>query len=338
MSILGRKYVVGCDIGSYSIKWIEGVQSHNTFKLHNYFEKPLPFKAVVDGKIRDFAAVAKSFKEILRESNSAENFSIGVQGSHVCTTKIKLPFFDEKEKGPCLDWEMEQYLTLEKDGAYVDCFQENNEEVLLVAEQKNIVDTYTQFLTDLNVTVHRVETPAVALEKTWRLNYPEDQDKTVALISLGATFASMTLFHHNMLHWTYPIRASGYDLTLNIQKELKLTFDEAENLKSGGYEGSPHPVKKLTEDFSEKFSDETLQALKYALMREPSLVIDKIHITGGAAKTFQLKTRLSEKLGSQVEALDPFKNVVMNKKQLKENTLKKVMVQAATALGLALDI
>ena len=338
MSILDRKFVVGCDIGSYSIKWVEGFQNGNSFKLHNYFEKPLPYKAVVDGKIRDFAAVAKSFKEILKESYSTDNLSIGVQGTHICTAKIKLPFFDDKEKEPCLDWEVEQHLTLEKEAAYIDCFQTNSEQALFVAAPKNVVDTYTQFLTDLNMNISRVETPAVSLEKTWRLNYPEDQDKTVALISLGASFASMTLFHNSMLHWTYPIMASGYDLTLNIQKELKLTFNEAENLKQGGYEGSPHPVRKLTEDFSDKFADETLKALKVALAREPSLIVDKIYITGGAAKTYQLKALLSEKLGLQVEELDPFKNIVINKKQFKENTLKKVTSQAATALGLALDL
>ncbi len=338
MSILDRKFVVGCDIGSYSIKWIEGVQRHNTFKLHNYFEKPLPYNAIVDGKIRDFAAVAKSFKEIFKEAHSTDNVSIGIQGNHVCTAKIKLPSFDDKEKAPCLDWELEQYLTLEKEGAYVDYFQLNTEQVLVVAAQKNVVDTYTQFLTDLKTNVNRVETPSLALEKTWRLNYPEDKDKTIALISLGASYASITLFHENTLHWTYPIFASGYDLTLNIQKELKLTFDEAENLKSGGYEGSPHPVRKLTEDFSERFSDETLKVLKLALAREPSLTIDKIYITGGAAKTYQLKTFLSEKIGSQVEELDPFKNIIINKKKFKENTLKKVTAQAATALGLALDM
>src|SRR3989338_2247902 len=338
MSILNRKFVVGCDIGSYSIKWVEGFQDKNTFKLHNYFEKPLPYRAVVDGKIRDFAAVAKSFKEIFKETYSTDNLSIGVQGSSVCTVKIKLPSFDEREKEACLDWEIEQYITLEKEGTYIDYFQAHNEQALLVAAQKSVVDTYTQFLTDLNVNISRVETPVMALEKTWRLNYPEDHDKTVALISLGASCSSMAIFHNSMLHWTYPIMAGGYDLTLNIQKELKLTFDEAENLKQGGYEGSPHPVLKLTQDFSDKFAEETFKVLKLALTREPSLVVDKIYLTGGAAKTYQLKTLLSEKLGLQVEEFDPFRGVIFNKKQLKENTLKKVTAQAATALGLALDI
>ena len=336
MSLFGQTLEIGCDIGSHSIKWLEGVHRGTQFKLTHYLEKPLPHNAIVDGKIRDFAAVARAFKEIFNKASSRENVSIAIQGAEVVVRKMKLPTLSREESSACIEWEAEQYFPFEKENAYLDYVRVGDTHALILAADKNLVNSYTQFLNDLKITIKTVETPALALEKVWKLNYPEEAQKNVAVLSLGASFSSITIFHNNTLHWHYPIFSSGNNLTTDIQKNLKLTFEEAENLKQGGREGAPTEINKMIDSHLERLGEAVLHAFKVLLAGEPSMVFEKIYVTGGVSKMPHLIQNLSEKLGIPVNILEPFKNILFHKNKIDKNTLQQVEIQAAAALGLAL--
>ncbi len=336
MPFFGQNLEIGCDIGSHSIKWVEGIRRGTQFKLTNYLEKPLSYNAIVDGKIRDFAAIARAFKDIFSKASSRENVSIAIQGAEVIVKKIKLPTLSSEESGACIEWEALQYFPFEKENAFLDYARIGDSQAVILGASKNLVNSYTQFLNDLKITIKTVETPCLALEKVWKVNYPEDAQKNVAILSLGASFSSLTLFHNNTLHWHYPVFFSGNNLTTDIQKNLKLTFEEAENLKQGGREGAPTEINKMIDNNLEQLGEKVLHTFKIFLAREPSMVIEKIYVTGGVSKMPHLVENLSSKLGIQVNILEPFKNILLHKKKMSKDTLNQVETQAAAALGLAL--
>ncbi|MBI2608793.1 MAG: type IV pilus assembly protein PilM [Deltaproteobacteria bacterium] len=335
MALISKKITIGCDIGAHSIKWAEVQQKGSEYRLLSFYEKPLPHNAIVNGKIRDFAAVAKSLKEIVKKSKKPKKICISIQGSQVVTKKIQVPSFTREESTPCIEWEIEQYIPFDKEGVYLDYYKLGDSHVVFVAAEKNLVDTYTQFLTDLETPVDTVETNCMALEKIWKTNYPEDFDKTAAIISLGASYSELSIFQNHHLHWNYPIFSNGSTLTHMIQKKLKLTFEEAENLKQGAQDKAPKEIDDVIFEYLDEMGEEVLKALKTFISFEPSVSLDKIYITGGVSKMGDLVSRLSEKCGFQLIPLEIFKNIKKHKK-LNIKSLNSVEKQAAIAVGLAL--
>ena len=331
-----NKVKIGCDIGSYSIKWLEGYRKNNSFKILSYFEMPLPFHSIVDGHIRDFAAVARGFKNIFKNTSYRSNVSIAIQGSSTTLKKITVPFFKKEELPWCLTWEAQQYLPWDTDDVVLDYASLNETQIICAASLKKTVKTYTQFLEDLNLNLDRIEIAPLSLEKVWKLNYPDDVQKTVAIFSFGAQQSGLTLFQNQNFYGFYPLFIRGEELTQTIQKKIKLNFSEAEHLKLGSLKEAPGEMRESIEHFLSTLAYESKNALKYFISQDPTLSVDKIYLTGGVSQMDQLAHTLGEFLGAHVEIFDPLRKIECGKKCNRED-LKKRASQMATALGLAMQ-
>ncbi|MBI2027544.1 MAG: type IV pilus assembly protein PilM [Deltaproteobacteria bacterium] len=335
MMLQNKKVKIGCDIGSYSIKWLEGFQKNNTFKILSYFEVPIPYHTIVDGHIRDFAAIARGFKEIFKTTSRKNNVSIAIQGSRATLKKITTPIFKQQELPWCLQWEAEQYMPWFSEDSVIDSVQLNETQTLIAGSLKKSVHIYTQFMEDLDITLDRVETPPLSLEKVWKLNYPQDEKKTVALFSFGAQQSGLTLFQNQNFYGFRPIFIKGEDLTLSIQKKIKLNYSEAEHLKLGNLREAPAEVKEDIEQFLEQVAFESKKAMRFFLSQDPSLSLDEIYVTGGVSAMNQLRPALEEFLGAHIKMFNPFQNVIFGKNCNKDKMIKNSF-QLPVALGLAM--
>ena len=107
-----KKQVVGCDVGSSSIKIVELKPLKNDeYQLLHAAVGALSPEAIVDGAIMDSSLVVEELSRLISERN-VKNPSFGgsLSGHSVIIKKIQLPSMSESELAESIQWEAEQYI------------------------------------------------------------------------------------------------------------------------------------------------------------------------------------------------------------------------------------
>ena len=85
--------LLGLDISSTSVKFLELLKTNNRFRVESYAVEPLPPNAVVEKNISDVEGVGEAIKRVIsRSKSSARQAAVAVAGSAVIT---KTPFLGD---------------------------------------------------------------------------------------------------------------------------------------------------------------------------------------------------------------------------------------------------
>ena len=85
---------------------------------------------------------------------------------------------------------------------------------------------------------------AFALQNCYEYNYQPSHDSTVALLNLGASVMNINIVKGTTPLFPRDVSVGGHQYTDSLQKELDLSFDDAESLKLGRKVGTVHDDAK----------------------------------------------------------------------------------------------
>ena len=106
-------------------------------------------------------------------------------------------------------------------------------DVLLVAVKKDKILNYTNVLSLAGKAPAVVDIDAFALQNCYEYNYEPAPNSTVALLNLGASVMNINIVKGSTPLFTRDVSVGGHQYTDSLQKELDLSFDDAEALKLG---------------------------------------------------------------------------------------------------------
>jgi type IV pilus assembly protein PilM len=198
------------------------------------------------------------------------------------------------------------------------------QEVFLMAVPKDIV-TRSQNLTKfLQVEPEVLEVEIFSLFRAAGL--PEAG--SYVFIDIGGQNTNVTVFSDSFIKDTFNINISGDDFTRSILHEKRsLSFNDAEKLKVE--EGLNSQIVK---DALMPHFDDIVDRIK---RRQPEgLKFSKIMLSGGAVLLKGLPEYFKEKIGAEIEIINPWKNVITP--PLIRDVLEKQGPSFAVAVGLAL--
>ena len=115
-------------------------------------------------------------------------------------------------------------------------------DVLLVAVKKDKILNYTNVLSMAGKTPAIVDIDALALQNCYEYNYEPAPGQVVALLNLGASVMNINIVKGTTPLFPRDVSVGGHQYTDSLQKELDLSFDDAESLKLG------HKVGTVSED------------------------------------------------------------------------------------------
>ncbi len=346
MALRKPRNLVGLDIGSHSIKIVELKHLKHGFELKNFGIAQLPPEAIVDGVIMDSAVVVESVRNLVSNLKlKNRNVSTSVSGHSLIVKKIQLPLMTEAELEEQIQWEAEQYIPFEIEEVNLD-FQilgplpdeEGQMEVLLVAVKKDIINDYTAVVSEAGLTPQVVDVDAFCLENAFEVAYPDYLDKTVALIDVGASIMNINVLKHGVSTFTRDITVGGSNFTEEIQKELGVSYEEAEILKLGGRSERAGPaeaaeVMRLT---TENVVLEMQRSLDFFSATSSEEEVNRVFLSGGSCRVPGLAAAVEEKVGIPVEIFNPFQGVSCSPKLFDPDYLEAMGPIAAVATGLAL--
>ncbi|MBN1880019.1 type IV pilus assembly protein PilM [bacterium] len=342
------KQLIGLDIGTSAVKMVVLKEQMKGFSLQALGYEPLPPEVIVDGAIMDSAIVVDAIQKIVKDQKiRRKNVALSVSGHSVIVKKITLPKMSQEELDESIHWEAEQYIPFDIDDVNIDfhILEEQNiggneMEVILVAVKKDKVNDYTNLVRQAGLTPLVVDVDGFAIGNQFELNYGLDSDRVIALIDIGAGVMNINIVQGRQ-HMLYrDISIGGNQFTDAIQKELNVSYHQAESIKRGeDVEGVSRDVADdIINSVAEDLSHEIQRSFDYFKATSSTSGIDQVVLTGGCSKTRRgdIAGFLSERLGVEVIVGNPLRNVSFNQKKFDPVMIEEIAPMCAVAVGLAL--
>jgi len=342
---LGTKTIVGLDVGSSSIKAVELKRSRAGIQVSHLGMEPLASDIVVDSMIVDSgtvsSAISKLFGENLIKSRSV---ATSVSGHSVIVKKISLPPMSDQELAETIQKEAAQHIPFDIADVSID-YQVLSEDgagpqmdVLLVAVKKDKILNYTNVLSMAGKTPSIVDIDAFALQNCYEYNYEPAPGSTVALLNLGASVMNINIVKGSSPLFTRDVSVGGHQYTDSLQKELDLSFDDAESLKLGHKVGTVSEDAKLPilQQVTEIIVLEIQKTFDFFRATAAGEHIEKIFLAGGSSKVPGLMESLRQEFSLPVEILNPFQKIAPPAEGPGAQLVEQNAGQLAVAVGLAL--
>jgi type IV pilus assembly protein PilM len=346
------KLSVGLDIGSSSVKLVLLKEikrrGETTYQLAAFGKKDLPPEAIVDGQLMNSTAIVQAIQELTAEHRiKQKEVAIGVSGHNVIIKKISLPRMTKDELEESIKFEAEQYIPFDVNDVNISCEILNKDDdsaqmdVLLVAAKKDMINDYTQVISEAGLNAVVVDVDAFAIQNMFETNYSLPKGETVVLINAGASVVNINIISDGITTFTRDVTSGGNQFTEEIQKQLNVSYDEAEALKVGGKHGDqdavvPQEVERVIASVAEQMAGEIQRSLDFYASTAADSHISKVFLSGGTAKIPALFKTIESRVGVPVEILNPFKNVEIDNRKFDPNLVMELAPVAAVAVGLAL--
>jgi type IV pilus assembly protein PilM len=354
MSFLQKKifnlspHPFGLDLSDLSLKAVYIDREGKADKVLGYGSVPLAPGVVVDGEILDEGAVVSAIHALLEKSGPKRIRTRQV----VCSLPeikaflriVNMPLMEESEVREAIKWEIEANIPLALDQVYYDwqilgrslTGEKGKMSVLVVAVSRSVVDQFVRTLESAGLEVVGLETESVAQARS--LLKEEESEVTTMIVDIGDRRTSFLMAIGNIPCFTSSIPLSSQMMTDAIAKTMRLSFDEAENMKLTYGLGSivrKDPLFRAVEPVLENLAVEIERSIdfyRHGLRYSPS--VDRVVLCGGGSNMKGLLPYFSQRFQMPIEAGDPWVNMRLGKElPIIERSRS---VQYSTAVGLAL--
>ncbi len=341
----GAKSIVGLDVGSSSIKAVELKKSRNGIEAVHVGMEPLAPDIVVDSMIVDSGTVSSAIAKLFTDNQiKSKNVATAVSGHSVIVKKISLPSMSDDELADTIQKEAAQHIPFDLADVNLD-YQILSEDsasptmdVLLVAVKKDKILNYTNVLSMAGKTPAVVDIDSLALHNCYEFNYEPTPNQVVALLNLGASVMNINIVKGTTPLFPRDVSVGGHQYTDSLQKELDLSFDDAESLKLGRKVGTVSDEAKLPilQQVTEIIVLEIQKTFDFFRASAAGEHIEKIYLAGGSSKVPGLVEALRQEFSLPVEVLNPFQRVAPPVDGVAAELVEQNAGQMAVAVGLAL--
>ena len=344
------KNVIGLDIGSSAIKMIHMKGSKRGYQLQHFGIANLPPEAIIDGALMNSTVIVSTIRDLLQSQRIRhKEAGIAISGHSVIIKKITLPAMTEEELEESIQWEAEQYIPFDINDVNIDVqvltpepSEQGQMDVLLVAAKKDMINDYLAVVQEAGLTPMVVDVAAFCVENAFETNYDLPTSDTIVLVNIGASVININVLADGTTAFTRDISMGGNQFTEEIQKQLSVSYDEAEALKLGG--GAtvdadsvvPQEVERVIVSVSETLAGEIQRSLDFYAATAADSQISRIYLSGGTCTIPSLYKIIENKVGVPVEVMNPFRNIEFDPKRFDPEYIREVGPSAAVAVGLGL--
>jgi len=342
----GNKSMVGVDIGSSSVKAVELRGKGGDFQLLSLGYEGLQPDSVVDGQIMELNAVSTAIGNIFNEHKiKTTQVAAGVNGHSVIVKNIVLPQMTEDELQESFAWHAEEHIPFDISDVNLDYHVTGSTpdeiHVLMAACKRDKVANLKQTIQLAGKQPAVIDVDAFALQNCYELNYDPQPGHIVALLNIGAATTNINILNGARSVFTRDATFGGNQYTSLLQKELGLTFDQAERVKRG----MPLPddvehreIEPILDTVSDILALEIQKTMDFyrATVEDGESAVQQILVSGGGSKLKGLVEFLSKRFEMPVEMFDPFRKIRVDSRGFDPEYMREIVPEMAIAVGLAL--
>ncbi len=338
------KGLVGLDLGSSAVKLVELRERKGEYHLERLGVEPLSPEAIVDGSIMDSSLVVDAIHKLNDETRvKATSYATSLSGHSVIIKKIQVPAMNPEELGESIQWEAEQYIPFDINDVRLDYVvlpdggERDTMEVLLVAVKRDKVNDYISVISQTGKSPVLVDVDAFAIQNCYEVNYDVDPLKTVALVNMGAAVTNINVIARGATVFWRDISFGGNQFTESLQRDLNLSFDQAEALKRGEAQGrySPADVRQVLDEVSAEMAAEIRKTFDFYTATSSEGAADELVLSGGCSLTPGLQEVLRDRFQVPVELMNPLRRIRYRESEFSAGWLETIAPMLAVAVGLA---
>ena len=318
--------LVGVDISSTSIKLLELSKQATNYRVESYTFEPLPANAVVENDIKEVEVVGEAIGRAVKKAGvRTTNAAAAVAGSAVITKIIQMPAdLSEEEMESQIELEADRHIPYPIEEVNCDfevigaCSQDANYvDVLLACSHRGNVDLRVGALEIGGLKAKVVDIEAYAMERAYSLlagQLPEYGDnKTVAVIDIGATMTSVNVLHNHMTVYTREQVFGGKQLTEEIQRRYGYSLEEATLAKHEDNLPEDYYLEVL-EPFKEAVTQQVSRSLQFFFSASEYDHIDHLILAGGTVAIPDICHLVAQKIDTPVSIANPFEEMSVSSK------------------------
>jgi type IV pilus assembly protein PilM len=344
-----KRQLVGLDIGSSGIKLVQLKESRGRYILQKFGFKPLEPEVIVDGTVMDEGRVVSAIKELFEETKiKVKQVAVSISGHAVIIKKISLPPMPDEELEGQVRLAAEQYIPFDINEVNIDFSVLPSSEaggdaqgemsIILVAAKKDKINELTELVKGAGLLPIVMDVDAFAIENMHAINYPVSQEETTALVNIGASVMNINIVRGGTSLFTRDIPIGGNRYTEAIQREMGMSYEEAEETKKGERSGGNNQaaVTTVVDSVNAEVASEIARTIDYFKSTMPDADVQQVLLCGGGAQVKGLLTQLKDRMHAVVEVANPFGEIDTSGSDFDQNTLAELAPLAAVGVGLAL--
>ncbi len=341
------KNLVGVDIGSSSIKVCQLKEGRKGYGLVRLGYAPLPPQTIVDGHVMNSQAVIEGLNRLFAEAKiKQKEVALSISGQAVIIRKITVPMMTAAELDEQIQWEAEQHIPFDIKDVHVDYEvlrrrpEAGQMDLLLVAAKRDEITDYTQIAKSAKLKPLVVDIDAFTVQNLFEMNRGIPPDQTFAIINVGASLASINIVSRGASAFTRDIANGGNYITEQIQKQLGVPFEQAEEFKCASATGGPGSVPALVPQVIDAVCDsiagEIQRSLDFFLATSGEAEMDRIFLTGGTSMLPSLAAAVGRRSRVAVEVIQPMEKISIDAKEVNPQLIQTRAAQFCVALGLGM--
>ncbi len=337
------KSVFGFDIGYNSVKVMQIDTSSKIHRVVGYGYASFDDKAVKNGVIVDPEAIAKEvlplFTRHMIGSIDTRRVVSALPVSKTFNRVLSLPKLPVEDLEDAIKAEAEQYIPVSADKLYIDyeiipTSDKENDDILIVAAPKNVVDSYLVLFELLGLEVALFETSIAAATRL--VMHAEQTDLPTLIIDFGSISTDLSIFD-TTLRVTGTISQGGDTISKAIADELKVTLKQAQVIKTKhglGPGKRQAQIKKALDPLLTEMVGEIKKMVRFYQDRSGvEKKLEQVIILGGGANLPGLADYLTDKIRIPTRTCNPWLNLEFGDLQ-PPHQLEKTLY--ATSAGLSL--
>ena len=335
--------VIGIDIGTHSIKLVELTGSYANPRLVAWGIAPLPAGAFSENTIANADLIADALNSLIIKSGAkGESVAVSVSSSHAITKVLGMPSdISELEMEEQISIEALHFIPYPIDEVNIDfevlgpsTVNEQENDVLLVACRRSIVDDYIDLVEDCELGLSYVDIDTYALERVYRSqnSLGVSSEQPVALFDIGSSSSHLMVIDDERVLYSRHQNFGAAQLIKLIRKEYGVSSEEAEEI----LQSSQPPGDFLTavqEPFVEMLRQEVSRALQFFYSSSAFSNIDSVVLSGACSALNGLAGDLEIKMRTKVTVLNPVANATV---QMNRDSINAVAPSLSIAYGLSL--
>ncbi|NRA67968.1 MAG: pilus assembly protein PilM [Pseudobacteriovorax sp.] len=304
--------VIGLDIGSYSIKAVEIVNTFKSYEVTNFYETVIPN---LEGVPLD-AIVPVCMEQLFQEHNlQADRIITAMPGQFISSRVLPFPFADPRKIEATIGVEVEDHVPFNMDDMILDhqILGHNSGKTLALAvmTRKAFLKNFLDLLSRINIDPKLVDVDSLALYNL-SSNISVDESDCYSLVDVGNEKTSVCIIQGGMLKMFRSINLGGRYITDFLARDLETNFHEAQRVK--------HRVSRVLysgdmgddlDSYDRTVAERTTLAANaivkelgrtfYAYKTWDKQPLSKIIISGGTSKLRNFDQFLTEQLEVNVE-------------------------------------
>jgi type IV pilus assembly protein PilM len=316
---------LGVDISSDAIIVASLSKTKAGYTVEALAMAPTPPNTIQDGEIVDPTAVGDVIRQLMEEHGiEAESAVVAVGGQSTIIRLINLPQMPQSELDSYISFEAERYIPFALEDVNLssqivgqsadESGGEDQMEVLLVAAQKNLVQSFITAAEEAGLTLSCVDVASFAvmraLERTEYLN----DDQTIAALLIQGPSTDINILSHGVPKFNRSVFIGYSYLVDNLINSLGVDEETAKQLLDQidadpqGYEDVSPDIEQATEIIRPALTEltgEISRSLDF-YMSQSTASIDRIVICGKGASIRGLDRFLTNRLGIEVVVGNPF--------------------------------